>query len=141
MEENPGVAWEKFNQYKQDIKPDKTVTQTSAARVVLPNLSQLLATALLSELHWLLITSRITYKLLTISQPAYLHMLLHHYTPTRTLQSTNQFFIDVPQFSTEFGKRSFSDLDHIVWNGPPLNIRLSLIFNTFKRHLKTHLFK
>jgi len=64
--------------------------QTSAARVVLPNLSQLPATALLCELHWLPVNSRITfklacltYKLLTASQPAYLHTLLHHYITTR----------------------------------------------------------
>jgi len=28
-----------------------------------------------------------------------------------------------------------------VWNGLPLNIRLSPTFDTFKRRLKTHLFK
>jgi len=73
--------------------------QTSAARVVLFYLSQQPATALLSALNWLPVTCRIifklaclTYKLLTTSQPAYLHMLLHHYTPTHTLLSTNQFF-------------------------------------------------
>jgi len=61
--------------------------QTSVTHVVLPNLSQQPATALLSELHWLLVNSRITfklacltYKLLTTSQPAYLCMLLHPYT-------------------------------------------------------------
>jgi len=40
--------------------------QTSVARVVLPNLSQKLATARLSELHWLpvinTVNSRITFK-------------------------------------------------------------------------------
>jgi len=72
--------------------------QTSAARLALPNL-----TALLSELHWLPVTSRITFKLaclthklLTTGQPAYLCTLLHHYTATCTPRSTNQFFLDVP---------------------------------------------
>jgi len=37
--------------------------QTSVARVVLPNLSQQPATGLLSELHWLPVNSRITFKL------------------------------------------------------------------------------
>ena len=61
--------------------------QTSAARIVLPNLSQLPATALLCELQWLPVNSRITfklacrtYKLLTTGQPAYLHTPLHPYT-------------------------------------------------------------
>jgi len=120
--------------------------QTSVACAVLPNLSQQLATALLSELHLLPVNSRITfklacltYKLLTTSQPANKHMLLHQYTPTCTLRSTDQFFLDVPQFSTEFCKRSFSYLATTVWNGLPLNIRPT--FDTFKHRLKTHLFK
>jgi len=37
----------------------------------------------------------LTYKLLTTGQPAYLRTLLHHYTPTRILLSTNQSFLDV----------------------------------------------
>ena len=80
--------------------------QTSAARIVLPNLSQLPATALLCELQWLPVNSRITfklagltYKLLTTSQLAHLRTLLHHFTPTRTLRSTNQFFLEVLRFS------------------------------------------
>ena len=74
----------------------------------------------------------LTYKLLTIGQPAYLRMLLHHYTSTHTTLSTNQFFLYMPQFSTEFGKRSFSYLTSTVWNGLPLNIRLSPTFDNFK---------
>jgi len=87
--------------------------------------------------HWLPVTFRITfklacltYKLLTTGQPAYLHTLLLHYTTTGTMWLTNQFFLDVPRFSTEFGKRSFSYLAPIVWNELFLNIRLSLTFNT-----------
>ena len=40
-------------------------------------------------------------------QPAYLRSILglRHYTPTRTLRSTNQFLLEVPRFSTEFGKK------------------------------------
>ena len=63
----------------------------------------------------------LTYKLLTTGQPAAAAhaRLLHHYTSTRTLRSTNQFFLDVPRFSTEFGKRSFtwllqSEMDNLL---------------------------
>jgi len=66
----------------------------SQLSVVLPNRSRQPATTLLSELHWLRVNSRITfklacltYKLLTTSQPAYLCTLLHQYTPTPTNQS------------------------------------------------------
>jgi len=38
-------------------------------------------------------------------------------------------------------KQSFSYLAPTVWNGLPLDIRLSPTFDTFKRRLKTRLFK
>ena len=44
------------------------------------------------------------YKLLTTGQPAYLCTILHHYTQTRTLRSTNQFFLDVQRFSLNLVK-------------------------------------
>ena len=88
---------------------NKNCVQISVGRIVLPNLSQLLATSLLSELQWLPVNSRVTfqlacltYKLFSISQPAYLHTLLHHYTSIHILCLTNQFFLDVLQFSTKF---------------------------------------
>jgi len=63
--------------------------QTSVACIVLPNLSQLPTTALLSELHWLPVNSRITFKFtcltyisLSTCQSAYLCLQLHHYTST-----------------------------------------------------------
>ena len=74
----------------------------------------------------------LTYKLLTTGQPAYLRTLLHHYTPTRTLRSTNQFFLDLLRFSTEFSKRSFNYLA-LEWS------RSTSWYQTFTdfRHLKT----
>jgi len=60
--------------------------QTSVARVVLPDLSHQPATALLSELHWLPVNCRITfklawltYKLLTTGQPAHAATPFHPY--------------------------------------------------------------
>ena len=50
---------------------------------------------------------------------------VHAATPTRTLRLTNHFFLYVPCFTTEFGKRSFSYLAPTVWSGLPLNTRLS----------------
>ena len=66
----------------------------------------------------------LAYKLLTTGQHVVLRTLLHHYTPTPTLQSTNQFFVDVRKFSTEFGERLFRYFGPTIWNGPPLNIGL-----------------
>jgi len=105
-------------------------------------------TAILSELHWLPVQSRITfkiaclaYKVLTTGQPYYLRSLLHCYTPHRTLRSVNnQRLLEQPRVSTEFGKRSFSHLSPKTWNSLPLELRLAPTFNTFKHHLKIYLF-
>ena len=107
--------------------------QNSAARVVLrPHQS---TTALLSELDWLPVQSRITfkiaclclaYKVLTTGQPYYLRSLLHYYTPHRTLRSVNQRLLEQPRVSTEFGKRSFSYFSPKAWKSLPLELRLAL---------------
>jgi len=70
----------------------------------------------------------------------HINLLLHHYIPTHTLRSTNQFFLDVPRFSTESGNDRLvtwllkSGINYLL-------IWLSPTFDTFKRRLKTHLFK
>ena len=83
----------------------------------------------------------ITYKVLTTGQPTYLSTLLNHYTHLRTLRSANQYRLQHPRVSTEFTKRSFSYLAPKIWNNIPLDIRLCCTLPTFKRHLKTYLFK
>ena len=113
--------------------------QTSVARLVLPNLSQQPATALLCEPP---VNSRIIFKFshTNYSPPVNLLICACCYTMTLYGRLIN-FFLDVPRFSAEFGERSFSYWAATVWNGLPLNIRLSPTFDTFKRRRKTHLFK
>ena len=66
--------------------PPTSKNYNVSARVVLPNLSQQPATALLSELHWLPVNSRITFKLacnlLTTSPPVNLLICARYYTTT-----------------------------------------------------------
>jgi len=107
--------------------------QNSAARVVLRDRPHQSTTALLSELHWLPVQARITFKIacltlthkvLTTGQPYYLRFLQHYYTPHRTLRSVNQRLLKQPRVSTESGKRSFSYLSPKTWNSLPLELRL-----------------
>ena len=122
--------------------------QNSAARVVLKDNHHLSSGDLLCKLHWLPVQSRIefkiaciTYKVLTTGQPIYLSTLLNHYTPLHTLRSANRYRLQHPRVSTEFAKRLFSYLAPKIWNNIPLDIRLCSTLPTFKRHLKTYLFK
>lgn len=121
--------------------------QHTLARIVLLTNRQTHSNNLLQQLHWLPVRSRIhfklatiTYKALSISAPLYLHSLLQHYHPARSLRSSNQQLITVPPSRTVFGSRSFRCTAPSIWNSLPLHIRSSPSLSTFKRSLKTYLF-
>jgi len=107
-------------------------------------------TSVLHDLHWLPITYRIQYKILTLAYkafysgtPIYLAELLHVYTPTRTLRSKcDTATLITPTYSGErTGGRSFSVTAPKLWNSLPSTIRNIKSLDTFKKQLKTYLFR
>ena len=101
----------------------------------------------LKELHWLPIKERIQFKiLLTVYKslnnlaPRYLKGLLSYQNPTRTLRSSQQKFLSIKRYKTQYGKRAFSYIGPKLWNGIPLDIRTADSVQKFKTLLKTHLF-
>ena len=126
--------------------------QNSLARVVIgPQPNYLAHTSnpcsLFEQLHWLPIEHRIKFKVATISfntiqfnKPAYLHSLLHPYTPTRSLRSADRNFLSVPFSHTSFGTCGFSVAAPSVWNSLPTNIRSFSTAESFCHHLKAHFF-
>ena len=66
--------------------------------------------------------------------------LIHSYQPTRLLHST-QDLLTVPRCKTVFGGRRFSVAAPRVWNSLPQKLRKCETWGTFKKHLKTHLFR
>ena len=121
--------------------------QNSLARVVLPKLSNLPTDSLFRHLHWLPVDKRIqfkvavlTYKTISLGQPVYLRSLLNYYQPSRSLRSSGQQLLSLPTVSTEYGKRSFSYSASRLWNSLPSDIRTCPSVNSFRSHLKTHLF-
>ena len=102
---------------------------------------------ILVKLHWLPIQSRIkfkiwtlTYKLLSVNQPANLRSLSTSYVPPRLLRSSDQCLLTQPRTRACIGQRAFSVCAPSVWNSLPLSIRLSPTLATFKRNLKTFYF-
>jgi len=78
------------------------------------NLQSTSSSALLKHYHWLTVHQRIQFKIACIiyktvhtTQPAYLNSVLEHYTPTRTLRSSDTNLLSVPRVRTCFGFRSF----------------------------------
>jgi hypothetical protein len=124
--------------------------QNSAARLVLKARKRDHATPLLKTLHWLPVQARINYKLCTLcfnffsgSSPAYFSQLLSVYSPSRQLRSSSDSrTLAVPRVrSKTFGERTFSFNAAKQWNSLPVQLRHSSSLASFKRGLKTYLFK
>ena len=122
--------------------------QNTLARVVTETRRRDHITPVLVELHWLPVQARITFKVATMvykiretRQPTYLSELIADYIPSRILRSfsANRFAFHTCHSST--GARSFRHIAAAVWNGLPVDIRLSNSLETFRGHLKKHLFK
>ncbi|XP_058863070.1 uncharacterized protein LOC131705044 [Acipenser ruthenus] len=123
--------------------------QNSAARLVfsLPRFAH--DTPLLRSLHWLPITARIQFKTLVLAYrcldqtaPSYLQTLISPYTPTRPLRSACTRRLALPPLRSPASRaRSFSTLAPQWWNDLPTDVRTAQSLTTFRRLLKTHLFK
>ena len=106
-------------------------------------------TPLLKELHWLPVSYRIEYKILLLtfkcvhgSAPVYLSQLIVPYQPARSLRSADQFLIKKGKPRTKtYGDRAFQNCAPLLWNALPLSIRALDTVESFKRGMKTHLFK
>ena len=124
--------------------------QNNAARLVLRKRKSDHATPLLSSLHWLPISSRIQYKVCSLtysslfdSCPIYLSNLLQLYSPTRQLRSSNDTrILSKPSFNTKsFGSRRFSHQSPLLWNSLLSKVRHSDSLLSFLSSLETHLFQ
>ncbi|XP_067097452.1 uncharacterized protein, partial [Osmerus mordax] len=123
--------------------------QNAAARLVynLPRRSHV--TPLLISLHWLPIMARIRFKTLVLTLRAvngtatvYIKSLLQPYTPTSHLRSSSDNRLVVPPLKTARSQHKlFSCLVPQWWNQLPTSIRDTDCLSTFKKRLKTHLFR
>ena len=125
--------------------------QNSAARIVArtpPGCQHITPT--LEALHWLPVRKRSTYKILLLTYkslhgmaPGYTPDLLQEYRPPRQLRSSSaNLLVTPPHASTGFyGERAFKHAAPSLWNNLPESIRNANTLATFKKVLKTHLFK
>ena len=120
------------------------------ARLVLRRTKWDSAKACLAKLHWLPIRQHITFKICVLTfkllhgqGPDYLQDLLHYKHNTRSLRSTmDHSLLVIPCTKCKtFADRSFSVAAPSLWNGLPKDIRESKTLLSFKRDLKTHLYK
>ena len=105
------------------------------------------STPLRHSLHWLPISFRIQFKILTLTyntlssgKPSYLADLIHLATPNRNLRFNKGPLLPAPKCKTKTGTRVFSVCAPSLWNKLPLSIRSSESLTFFVNVLKTRLF-
>ena len=106
-------------------------------------------TPVLKSLHWLPIKKRIIFKILLITYkcvnglaPEYLRELIVARKSPRPFRIDSLELLDIPKTRLKsYGDRSFSFGAATEWNKLPLEIRNSPSVESFKKQLKTHLFK
>ena len=123
--------------------------QNAAAQLITKTRKHEHITAVLIGLHWLPIKQRIEYKLLLLTfqslrglAPAYVTELLIRYQPTRALRSADAHLLEVPRCRLRTqGEKAFSSAAPRLWNNLPLAMRATDCLSSFKKQLKTFLFK
>ena len=132
---------------KQDLSKRQRV-QNCLARVVLraPRFSPSLP--LLKQLHWRPVNYRIqfklstlTYRALAIHQPPHLASLLDFSNIPRQLRSSTSQQLSIPRTKLNLGKRAFSVAAPIIWNELPTTLKSCESLASFRKNLKTYLFK
>jgi len=137
-----------FGASKKNIQRLQRV-QYSLARVVAGSRRRDHMKPVLRDLHWLPVPQRIEYKIALIThkvlcnnQPPYLRSLITEHKPVRHLRSENQRLLSkVSGLTSAFASRSFTRASEAVWNKLPEVIRKTESTQSFKKKLKTHLFR
>ena len=105
---------------------------------------------LLERLHWLPLTSRINFKIATLTykainsqQPPSLAKLLMFKNPTNfTTRTGNHLQLQHPPVGTNnFGRRAFCYAAPSIWNSIPFSICTAKNLMAFRKQLKTYYFK
>ena len=124
--------------------------QNMCAKLVLNKQKYDSATKCLWELHWLPIEQGIQHKILLITHkalsgqaPKYIQELIRIKTPCRCLRSGySGRLLCTPSIQKEtFASRSFSYAAPVLWNPLPQHLQDEISTSTFKKNLKTYLFK
>ena len=103
----------------------------------------------LRSLHWLPIHRRIEFKIILLVYlclhdiaPQYLAEMLTTHAVTRSLRSTDKQLLVVPRSKLKrHGDRSFNVVAPVLWNSLPECMKSSSSVASFKRTLKTFLFR
>ena len=136
------------------LKRKLQLIQNNAGRLITKNKMSEHITPVLKNLHWLPISFRIDYKVLTLCYkilrdlaPSYMMSMLSYRDPPSdrvTVRNDELHLLKGPigRLTTHGDRsRAFSVYAPKLWNSLPLELRLSSSFELFKKDLKTRLFR
>ena len=115
--------------------------QNCLARVVIRSPRSSRSVPLLKSLHWLPVRCRIIFKICTNKQPAYLHSMFTPARQPRQLRSSGSSLLSVSRVKTNAGTRALSVAAPTLWNSLPDSVKSARNIASFRRNLKTYLFK
>ena len=122
--------------------------QNRSARIVSLSRYDQSATPLLIELHWLPIKFRAIYKIVTLvykclnnTAPKYLRELIKIEHAAYRTRSSGALTLSVSRVNNRTSERAFSVAGPRFWNSLPVTVRAAGSEATFRKMLKTHLFK
>jgi hypothetical protein len=122
--------------------------QNSLARVVCRSHFRCKGDPLLQSLHWLPIRERIaykinliTYKTLSTNLPIYLSEVINIQTSSRSMRSSDCHQLVLSRAKTKSGSKAFSISAPQCWNKLSKHTRITTSIDTFKKRLKTELFR
>jgi hypothetical protein len=125
------------------------LVQNTCARLITRTKRRDHITPVLVKLHWLPVEYRTAYKVLLYTYkalhglaPQYICELVEAYKPTRSLRSASKSLLIVPTSRTStYGSRSFRVSAPLLWNGLSEQLKQAPSLVSFKKQLKTCLFK
>ena len=104
-------------------------------------------TPVLSDLHWLPVCLKISFKIATVTfrvlqfqQPSYLASLIPKYVPARALGLSPALSICVPPRRTTIATSKSFSIASNIWNSLPNHLSSIPTLPDFRRALKHHLF-
>jgi len=126
---------------------DLRTRETRLARLLCGASAPTHAPPLLKQLHWLPVSSRIQFKLCTLifdinhgTAPQYLSELVRHSDDTRLRSGVRGNFI-IPRVRLHVTDKAFFVAGPLAWNALPSDIILTSSQTSFRKKLKTHLFR
>ena len=134
-----------FNMKRENIFKLQKV-QNAAARLVARKKKRDSVSSVIKELHWLRVESRIIFKILLLVFKSIHGMCSRNLTQKITYKGYNcrpndYLQLETKKAVTNYGKRMFEYVGPRLWNALPLEVRMEEEIDSFKKKVKTMLFR